>query len=83
MKLREGIKEGAERIRKKKLAEFVLRELERRGTERAEKELQWRLNICFEREISIVMRYGPRGRYTGRRSSITGRSGRCSTTLRR
>ena len=32
MKLREGIKEGAERIRKKKLAEFVLRELERRST---------------------------------------------------
>ena len=79
MKLREGIKEGAERIRKKKLAEFVLRELERRSAERAEKELQWRLN----REISIVMRYGPRGRYTGRRSSITGRSGRCLTTLRR
>ena len=49
MKLREGIKEGAERIRKKKLAEFVLRELERRSTERAEKELQWRLNICFEK----------------------------------
>ena len=49
MKLREGIKEGAERIRKKKLAEFVLRELERRSAERAEKELQWRLNICFEK----------------------------------
>ena len=43
------IKNKADQIRKKGIVEMVNSELERRAEERMPYELQWRLNICFEK----------------------------------
>lgn len=47
--MRQDWRKSAERIRKRKLADFVNAELKRRAEERAGYELQWRLNIRFEK----------------------------------